>query len=93
MPEYPQLVYLSVGELIGAAGGDPWQVDETIQTGAPGEISELATSFRSAGLCITETDEEFSQAKKRFDESWDRDDRPIPSTTPKRSDARPNGCG
>lgn len=74
MPEYPQLVYLSVGELIGAAGGDPWQVDETIQTGAPGEISELATSFRSAGLCITETDEEFSQAKKRFDESWDRDD-------------------
>jgi hypothetical protein len=73
MPDYPQLVYLSVPELVGAAGGDPWQIDDTIQTGAPGEISDLATSFRSAGLCITETDEEFYQAKKRFEESWGRD--------------------
>lgn len=74
MPSYPQLVHLSVPELIGAAGGDPWRIDDTIQAGAPGEISELATSFRNAGLCITETDEEFYQAKKRFDEAWDRDD-------------------
>lgn len=74
MPDYPQLVHLSVGELIGAAGGDPWRVDETVQAGAPGEISELAASFRAAGVCITETDEEFHQAKKRFDEAWDRDD-------------------
>ena len=73
MPNYPQLVYLSVPELVGAAGGDPWQIDDTIQAGAPGEISELATSFRAAGTCITETDEEFLQAKKRFEESWDRD--------------------
>jgi hypothetical protein len=42
MPNYPQLVYLSVPEQIAAAGGDPWQVDDTIQSGAPGEISELA---------------------------------------------------
>jgi hypothetical protein len=74
MPSYPQLVHLSVPELIGAAGGDPWRIDDTIQAGAPGEISELATSFRNAGVCITETDEEFNQAKKRFDEAWDRDD-------------------
>ena len=74
MPNYPQLVYLSVPELIGAAGGDPWQIDDTIQAGAPGEIGELATSFRNAGVCITETDEEFYQARKRFEESWDRDD-------------------
>jgi hydrolase family protein len=74
MPSYPQLVHLSVAELIGAAGGDPWQIDDTIQAGAPGEISELATTFRNAGVCITETDEEFYQAKKRFDEAWDRDD-------------------
>ena len=45
MPDYPQLVYLSVQELIGAAGGDPWKVDDTIAAGAPGEISELAQSF------------------------------------------------
>ncbi len=74
MGEYPQLVYLSVPELIGAAGGDPWHIDETIQAGAPGEISELATSFRNAGVCMTETDEEFTAAEKRFDAAWDRDD-------------------
>ncbi|RDH77214.1 hypothetical protein DVS77_17515 [Mycolicibacterium moriokaense] len=74
MPEYPQLVYLSVPELIGAAGGDPWHVDATIQAGSPGEISELATSFRNAGVCMTETDDEFNAAKRRFDVAWDRDD-------------------
>ena len=63
MGEYPQLVYLSVQELIGAAGGDPWHVDETIQAGSPGEISELATSFRSAGVCLTQTDEEYPRRR------------------------------
>ncbi|OBB10967.1 hypothetical protein A5662_08190 [Mycobacteriaceae bacterium 1482268.1] len=74
MPEYPQLAYLSVPELIGAAGGDPWQIDGTIQAGSPGEIGELATSFRNAGVCMSETDDEFNAAKKRFDAAWDRDD-------------------
>jgi hypothetical protein len=74
MPEYPHLVHLSVPELIGAAGGDPWRTDETVQAGSPGEISELATSFRKAGVCMTETDEEFDAAKKRFKAAWDRDD-------------------
>ena len=74
MSDYPQLVYLSVPELIGAAGGDPWRVDDTIQAGAPGEISELATSFRNASVCTTETEDEFTAAKKRFDAAWDRDD-------------------
>ena len=74
MPEYPQLVHLSVPELIGAAGGDPWLIDETIQAGSPGEISELATSFNNAGVSMTETNEEFNAAKKRFDAAWDRDD-------------------
>ena len=91
MPDYPQLVYLSVPELVGAAGGDPWQIDDTIQAGAPGEISELARSFRAAGTCITETDEEFLKAKKRFEESWDRDDPAHPINDPRRSGARPNG--
>ncbi len=74
MPSYPQLVHLSVPELIGAAGGDPWQIDDTIQAGAPGEISELATSFHNAAVCTTQTGEEFAQAKKRFAQAWDRDD-------------------
>ena len=74
MPSYPHLVHLSVPELIGAAGGDPWQIDDTIQAGAPGEISELATSFHNAAVCTTQTGEEFAQAKKRFAQAWDRDD-------------------
>ena len=74
MPSYPRLVHLSVPELIGAAGGDPWQIDDTIQAGAPGEISELATSFHNAAVCTTQTGEEFAQAKKRFAQAWDRDD-------------------
>jgi hypothetical protein len=74
MPEYPQLVYLSVPELVGAAGGDPWQVDNTIQAGAPGAISELARSFYQAGVSMAQTSEEFNAAKKRFEVAWDRDD-------------------
>ncbi|WP_234834951.1 TNT domain-containing protein [Mycolicibacterium stellerae] len=66
--------HLSVAELIGAAGGDPWQVNDTIAAGSPGEISELATSFHNAAVCTTQTGEEFAQAKKRFAEAWDRDD-------------------
>jgi hypothetical protein len=74
MPEYPRLVYLSVPELIGSAGGDPWKVDATIQAGSPGEISELAQSFHDAGTSVTQTSDEFAAAKKRFDAAWDRDD-------------------
>ena len=74
MPEYPQLIYLSVPELIGAAGGDPWHVNDTIQAGAPGEISELAQSFYNAGVSMTQTSDEFAAAKKRFTAAWDRDD-------------------
>ena len=74
MPDYPQLVHLSVPELIGAAGGDPWKIDDTIQSGAPGEISELAQSFYNAGRSMAQTSEEFGAAKKRFEVAWDRDD-------------------
>ena len=74
MPNYPQLVHLSVPELIGAAGGDPWKVDDSIQAGTPREISELAGSFYNAGVSMTQTSDEFNAAKKRFIAAWDRDD-------------------
>lgn len=69
-----QLRYLFRQELIVAAGGDPWELDQTIQSGSPGEISELATTFHNAGVCMGETSDEFNQAKKRFEDAWDRDD-------------------
>ncbi|BBY44186.1 putative alpha/beta hydrolase [Mycolicibacterium celeriflavum] len=68
------LKHLDVHELTGAAGGDPWQLNKTLQSGSPGEISELASAFYEAGVCSQETSEEFNLAKQRFDVAWDRQD-------------------
>lgn len=69
-----QLRHLDVKGLIGSAGGDPWQMNRTIQAGSPGEISELATAFRAASICTSETTEEFLAAQRRFELAWDRHD-------------------
>jgi hypothetical protein len=69
-----QLRHLDINDLIGAAGGDPWEINRTIQAGAPGEISDLATAFRSASNCTQETTDEFLSAKRRFESAWDRQD-------------------
>ena len=53
--------------------GDPWQADDTLQSGDPGEIAELATAFRDATACTEETFTEFSQARERFFASWNRE--------------------
>lgn len=60
--------------LTGPAGGDPWQVNRTVQGGSPGEISELATAFYGAAACTTESSNEFAVARQRFDAAWDRQD-------------------
>lgn len=69
-----QLRHLDVNDLIGSAGGDPWEVDRTIQAGAPGEISELANAFRAASNCTQETTDEFMAGQERFESAWDRHD-------------------
>lgn len=69
-----QLRHLDVNELIRSAGGDPWQVNRAIQTGSPGEISDLASAFREASICTQEMTDEFLAAKKRFESAWDRHD-------------------
>ena len=69
-----QFRHLSVDSLATNAGGDPWQLNRTVQSGSPGEISELASAFRSAGVCTSETTEEFLAAKQRFEAAWDRQD-------------------
>lgn len=68
------LKYLSVPKLIAEAGADPWTRDKAIQAGAPGEISELASAFYEAGVSMSDTSDEFNQAKKRFEAAWDRQD-------------------
>jgi hypothetical protein len=69
---YPDLTHIPLGQLIGAAG-DPWAIDDTLQTADPGQISELATAFRDAAACTTETWQEFGRARDRFQAAWNRE--------------------
>jgi hypothetical protein len=46
-----ELRHLDIDELIGSAGGSPWQLNKSIQSGSPGEIDELATAFYQADVC------------------------------------------
>jgi hypothetical protein len=66
---YPNLTHIPLGDLIGAAG-DPWAIDDTLQSGDPGQISELAAAFRDAAACTAETWQEFGRARDRFEASW-----------------------
>lgn len=71
MADHPSLTNIPLGMLLAA--GDPWAADETLQSGDPGQIAELATAFRDAGACTTETFNEFTQARERFHASWNRE--------------------
>lgn len=73
MSSYPSLTHISVGALIGEAGGDPWKVDSTVQSGDPGAISDLGRAFFDAGACTAETYKEFTGAQARFRASWNRE--------------------
>lgn len=74
-----QLLYLSVPALIGAAGGDPWAINASLQAGSPAQISNLAAAFHRAGRCTAEADHAFEQARTRFDAAWNHQngDHPI----------------
>lgn len=77
MTSYPSLEHIPLDQLIAAAG-DPWAKDATLQSGDAGQISELATAFRNAGLCSTETWQEFDRARARFQASWNRENGEYP---------------
>ncbi|OBB65192.1 DUF4185 domain-containing protein [Mycobacterium sp. 852014-50255_SCH5639931] len=73
------LANLSEAELIGAAGGDPWAINQSLQAGSPFQISRLAEAFHNAGRHTAEADHAFEQARKRFEASWNHQngDNPI----------------
>lgn len=71
MADYPSLSYIPLELLL--AVGDPWQVDETLQGGDPGQITELAAAFSDATACTEETWNEFAAARERFREAWNRE--------------------
>lgn len=71
MADYPALNHIPIGMLL--AIGDPWRIEETLQSGDPGQIAELASAFQQAGGCTEETWAEWTQARERFHASWNRE--------------------
>ncbi|MFL0181745.1 glycohydrolase toxin TNT-related protein [Mycobacterium sp. SMC-15] len=68
-----QLRYISLPLLIDAAGGDPWQVNNTLRSGNPAAVDELAQAFHNAGACTAESSAAFAQARQRFQAAWNRE--------------------
>ena len=74
-----QLKRLGVGELVSGAGGDPWEINRTLQAGQPGQISNLANAFHAAGRSDAEANHAFELARNRFNAAWNHQngDHPI----------------
>lgn len=70
MPPTLGLVNLSVGDLIAAAGGDPWQINDGLQAGDAGAINAQADAFHVAAGSATEIEGDFQSAKQRFEKGW-----------------------
>lgn len=68
-----QLHHISLPALIDAAGGDPWLVNNTLQSGSPAVIDELAQAFHNAGACTTASSAAFAEARRRFQAAWNRE--------------------
>jgi hypothetical protein len=68
----PQFQYLNAGELAAEVGGDPWQMNDEVQTGDPASISGLADAFHQAGAHLKDADDQFAAAKKQFEDSYNR---------------------
>jgi hypothetical protein len=65
--------YISLGALVMFAGGDPWKVNATLQSGRPAQISDLALAFHDAGRSTAEAEASFARARDRFEKSWTRE--------------------
>jgi hypothetical protein len=61
---------LSVGELVSAAGGDPWKINDDLQAGDAGAINTQADAYHAAAGSATEVEDDFSTAKQRFEQGW-----------------------
>ena len=70
MTGYPRLTHIDVVALVGAAGGNPWQGDHSLQGGDPGAGSGFSRAFIAAGACTAETYTDFEKAQARFRASW-----------------------
>jgi hypothetical protein len=73
MPPPPGFVNFSAGELVAAAGGDPWQINDELQAGDAGAINAQADAYHAAAGCVAEIEDDFVSAKQRFENGWRRD--------------------
>ncbi|MDD4866579.1 MAG: hypothetical protein PHQ28_05460, partial [Mycobacterium sp.] len=67
-----QLCYINIPALLSEAGGNPWEVAESLQAGRPAQIAALGQAFRDAGRCTSEAAAAFDEARRRFWASWNR---------------------
>jgi uncharacterized protein YukE len=74
-----QLTYINVPALVAEAGDDPWAINQSLQSGSPAQISNLAEAFHAAGRSTTEANTSFEQARQRFGAAWNHQngDNPI----------------
>jgi hypothetical protein len=74
-----ELQYISIPHLIAEAHGDPWAINQSLQSGRPAQISGLAAAFHDAGQSSAEANAAFDEAYRRFEASWNREngDHPI----------------
>jgi tetrahydromethanopterin S-methyltransferase subunit B len=70
---------MSRGVLAMFAGGDPWKVNATLQSGRPAQIADLGQAFHNAGQSTQEADRAFAEARGRVD-AWIRDNGQHPIT-------------
>lgn len=52
------------------AGGDPWKINGTLQSGQPAQITNLAEAFHDAARSTAEAEAAFRQARDRFEAAW-----------------------
>lgn len=79
-PGWPRYKHLEVAGLVSGAGGDPWAINESLDAGRPGKISQLADAFHAAGVSTGEAETEWITAKGTFERAWlphQRPDHPI----------------
>ncbi len=85
-----QLRHISIAKLTAEAGGNPWTINKSLQSGCPAQISDLAQAFRNAGRYTTESSAAFDEAGRRFAAAWNREagDHPINGSAQVRRTAR-----
>jgi hypothetical protein len=72
LSERPQFRWFTADQLIGAAGGDPWEVAEQLHAGDAGAINDLAEAFHTSGSHVKDADDQFNKAKEQFKGAYDR---------------------